>query len=126
MLHTLLLGILHRVRDAFFTQIGDYSGTKDEIDALAREYGVLLGRQSERDMPKTKFSYGITGGKIMAKEYEGVMLLIATILRSTKGRRLLRSAKSGNFKEDHQIADWILMVETIMGWIQWLKSPKCK
>ena len=68
-LHTLYLGIFLRVRDAFFAQVGPTSQTATELDALAKEYGVLLERQSERDLPKSKFSKGIMGGKLMAKEY---------------------------------------------------------
>jgi hypothetical protein len=44
-------------------------------------------------MPKTKFSNGIIQGKPMAKEYEGVLLLIATILRFTSGSRVLKDRK---------------------------------
>ena len=43
----------------------------EDFDALAKEYGVLLARQSERNLPKTAFSKGIMGGKITAKEFEG-------------------------------------------------------
>jgi len=124
MLHTILLGIFMRVRDCFFDQIGYTSMTAHDINALSKEYGELLHRHSERDMPKTKFSKGIMAGKIMAKEFEGVLLLMATILRSTKGRQILESAKSGNFNEACQIADWTVVVETLLGWIQWLKSDR--
>jgi hypothetical protein len=123
MLHTILLGIFTRVRDGFFQQIGPTSETAKEIDALAKEYGELLARQSDRNMPKTKFSRGIMGGKLMAKEFEGVLLLIAVVLRSNKGARLLRSSKSGNFDDD-SIADWTLLIETLLGWLQWLKSEQ--
>lgn len=123
-LHTLYLGIFMRVRDAFFEQVGPTSGTAEDLDALAGEYGELLRRQSERDLPKSTFSKGITGGKIMAKEFEGVLLLIAILLRSSEGSRLLSLAQTKNFVEDYQIADWLLLVETLLGWIQWLKSDK--
>jgi hypothetical protein len=46
------------------------------------EYGELFARQSDRNMPKSKFNVGITGGKLMAKEYEGVLLLLATMRSS--------------------------------------------
>jgi hypothetical protein len=29
----------------------------------------------------------------------------------------------GNFNDD-QIADWLLLLETLLGWVQWLKSEK--
>jgi hypothetical protein len=121
-LHTLYLGIFVRVRDAFFEQVGPSSNTSTELDALAREYGTLLQRQSERDLPKTSFKKTIMGGKLMAKEFEGVLLLLALLLRCSKGRELLQEAASKNFEDDNQIKDWTLLVETLLGWIQWLKS----
>ena len=124
MLHTILLGIFMRVRDAFFEQVGLTSTTTEELDALAMEYGELLARKSERNMPKTKFGRGITGGKIMAKEYEGVLLLIAVLLRSSKGRRLLQTARSRHFQEEGFLTDWSTLVETLLGWIQWLKCKR--
>jgi hypothetical protein len=126
MLHTILLGLFLRVRDCFFVQVGASSDTTKDLDALAMEYGELYARHSERNMPKTKFSKGITGGKIMAKEYEGVMLLLATIVRCSKGRRLLKSARSKKFKEDDLIQDWALLLETLLGWIEWLKCTRLK
>ena len=74
-LHTLYLGIFFRVRDAFFAQVGPTSQIANKLDVLAKDYGVLLERQSERDLPKSQFSKGIMGGKLMAKEYEGVLRL---------------------------------------------------
>ena len=130
-LHTLYLGIFLRVRDAFFAQVGPTSQTATELDALAKEYGVLLERQSERDLPKSKFSKGIMGGKLMAKEYEGVLLLIALLLRCSAGRKLLSTSAAiinkthvKSFEHEHQRRDWILLVETLLGWIQWLKSSE--
>lgn len=122
MLHALLLGIFKYVRDCFFEQIGPTSQLADEINALAVEYGGLLCRQSDRDMPKTTFGNGIQKGKLMAKEYPGVLLIMATILRSTEGRKLLRAKEGSSFAEERGIADWILLIETLLQWEMWLKS----
>jgi hypothetical protein len=122
MLHALLLGIFKYIRDCFFEQIGPTSKAAGEIDALAREYGVLLTRQSDRDKPKTKFGGGIRKGKLTAKEFPGVLLCMAIILRSTKGREILKSGKSSNFAEPGVIEDWTLLVETMLQWETWLKK----
>ena len=123
MLHTIFLGIFMRVRDGFFSQTGESSQTTADLDALAMEYGELLARKSERDLPKTKFTTGITGGKLMAKEYEGVLLfLIAVLLHSTKGRAMILL----KFKDEKLVEDWVLLVETLLGWIMWLKSKRLK
>jgi hypothetical protein len=120
-LHTIYLGIFLRVRDAFFEQVGPTSQTAEDIDALAKEYGVLLARQSERNLPKSAFTKGIRGGKIMAKEFEGVLLLLAVVLQSSEGQNILRRSQSRNFVHRHQIQDWVLLLETLLQWVQWLK-----
>ena len=75
-------------------------------------------------MPKTKFSKGIHGkGKIMAKQYTGVLLLMATVLHSSKGHNLLCKRKI-NFGTNNQLYDWIMLVETLLQWEQWLKSDQ--
>ena len=56
----------------------------------------------------------------MAKEYTGVMLVMAAILRCKEGQRLLKSAKKRNFKQDWLIKDWILLVETLLQWEAYL------
>jgi hypothetical protein len=75
-------------------------------------------------MPKTKFSNGIIQGKLMAKEYEGVLLLIATILRSTSGSNVLKDRKGTTFSTEDGINDWVTLVETLLMWVQWLKSDE--
>lgn len=124
MLHSLLLGIFKYVRDCFFTQIGETSKNAVEINSLAVEFGELYHRQSDRDKPKTKFSNGIQKGKLMAKEYRGVLLIMATILASTKGRLLLRKKKSGIFATEDGLHDWKMLVETLLMWEVWLKSEE--
>ena len=125
MLHHLLLGVFKYVRDVFFQQIGEESEVAREVNSLAVELGGLFGRQSDRDLPKTKFYNGIQKGKLMAKEYTGVLLIIAAILRSTEGRRLLSAHKHLRFARDKTlIDDWVLLVETLLLWEEWLKSEE--
>ena len=85
MLHAILLGMFKYMKECFFLQIGETSLLAQEINALAEQYGELLACQSNCNMPKTKFSKGIHGkGKIMVKEYTGVLLLMATVLHSSR------------------------------------------
>jgi hypothetical protein len=124
MLHALLLGIFSYVRDMLFEQCGPTSKLAEEIDGIASEYGVRFNRQSDRDMPKTVFNGGVQGGKLMAKEFTGVLLNILATLRSTLGRGLLMDKKRSNFAEDGKLKDWIMLLEILIQWEQWLKSPK--
>lgn len=126
MLHHILLGIFKYVRNIFFSQIGDMSQTAQEINALAKLLGKFFARQSDRDLPKTNFTKGIKEGKIMAKEFSGVMLLIAAILQTTGGREMLRTKRGQQFKLSEKIDDWSLLVETLLEWEDFLKLPKMK
>lgn len=124
MLHFLLLGIFMYTRDCFFEQLGENSGIASEIDALAVEYGALFSRQSDRDLPKTKFSGGIREGKITGKEFPGILLLMAALIRSQHGRNLLLDPKSGKFASETYLQDWIMLIESLLQWEQWLKSDE--
>ena len=123
LLHTLQLGIFKRVRECFFTQIGDTSILGEEINSLAKLYGRLFNRQSDRDLPQTNFAKGIKKGKITAKEFSGVMLLMAAILQSFKGRAMLSTQKK-NFGELYLLDDWVMLVETMLEWEAFLKLDR--
>jgi hypothetical protein len=124
LLHAILLGVFKYVRDCFFEQIGPTSATSDEINSLAMMIGVFFARQSDRNKPRTKFAKGILKGKLMAKEYTGVLLVMAAILRCQSGKDILKSARKKNFKEDWLIKDWILLVETLLQWEAYLNLPQ--
>ena len=98
MLHALYLGIFKYIRDAFFEQIGKTSKLKHTVEALCKRYGLHLSRQSARDMPQTKFANGVNVGKLMAKDYSGVLLCLACVVRSSKGRTELAKRKNSRLK----------------------------
>ena len=61
----------------------------------------------------------------MAKEFRGILLVILTIFRSTKGREAL--ARRKHFKEAEALDDWILLVETMLQWEAYLNEKEmCK
>ena len=122
MLHAILLGLFKYTRDCFFEQIGETSQLADEINGLAKQYGALLSRQSDRDLPVTRFANGIKRGKLMANEYPGILLCMAAVLRSTGGRNRLQRKKTGHFADDNALRDWSQLVETFLQWERWLKS----
>jgi hypothetical protein len=94
MLHAIQLGIFKYVRECFFEQIGESSKLSDEINSLSMSYASLFSRQSDRDLPVTRFASGIKKGKLMANEYPGILLCLAAILRSTCGKQLLSGKKN--------------------------------
>ena len=117
-LHAIQLGLFKYLRDIFFDRIGSTSALAEDINGLAAKYGKVFSRQSERDLPHTKFSKGIQKGKLMARDYRGVLLIMAAILRSTRGRELLFTRKKLGGKNG--LRDWTLLVELMLEWEAYL------
>ena len=125
MLHAIHLGIFLYVKECFFAQIGPTSQLAKDIDGLAQKYGELFRHNSERDLPNCKFTHGIKRKrKLMATEYRGVLLVIAAILRSTLGRRMLQ--KNKHFQLDAHVKDWLMLVESLLEWEAYLCEPKMR
>ena len=124
MLHAILLGDFKYVRDIFFSFVGDSAAVSHEINGLAKVYGKLFSHQSDRSFGSTNFGKGIREGKLMAKDYRGVLLNLAAVLRSTKGRQLLHTKRK--FKKDSSKDDWLMLVETLLEWEAYLNQPTMK
>lgn len=126
LLHAFLLGTFKYIRDVFFEVIGKTSEGARKINALAKVYGKLFLRQSDRTMPGTFFTRGIQQGKLMAKDYRGVLLLMLAIVRSTKGREILKGQQKSTFRDegDTTLDDWILLVELMLEWESYMNEPK--
>ena len=114
MLHAILLGVFKYARDIFFIHMGEESKLAEDINGLAQQYGKLLTHQSDWDLPHTNFAKGIQKGKLMAKQYRGVLLIMAAVLRSTMGRDLLMKRK--RFGKEKGLSDWTLLVELLLEW----------
>jgi hypothetical protein len=56
----------------------------------------------------------------MAKEYTSVLLIMAAVLCSTLGCRLL--SQNNTHFGPVQLLDWTMLVETLLEWEVWLKS----
>ena len=123
MLHALLLGVFRYVRDCFFQQLGEKGKLSDKFNAYAMQYGKLFSRQSDRNLPPSKFAAGIKKGKLTAKEYPGILLCMAAVLRCTGGRKLLMAKKKKEFGPIGALRDWSQLLETLLQWERWLRSP---
>ena len=120
MLHAILLGVFKYTRDCFFEQMGPKSQLAQAINGLAQLYGHQFQRQSERQMPRCTFNQGLDKGKLMAKEYRGILLVIAAILRSQQGQDLLSTNE--NFASPQVYKDWVLLVEMLLEWEAFLNE----
>ena len=121
LLHHILLGIYKYCRDQFFIQIGRTSKPAKDINALAKIIGRLMARQSDRDLPKTNFAKGIFEGKIMGKEFSGVLLVMAALLQIKMSKKILAGARGKKFGKQDLIDDWAMLVETLLEWEAYLK-----
>ena len=116
MLHAVLLGNFMYLRDTLYEQVGPTSQLAEKIDEIASLFGDYFGRQSERNLPKCKFGHHIREGKINAKEYRGVLLLMASVLHSDEGKvHLLGSAKELGWNKK-RIEEWAELVELLLSW----------
>ena len=111
MLHTVLLGIFKYVRDVFFQYVGATSIPAKQINGLSKEYAKCFSRQSDRSMPPMRFSKGIQEGKLMGKEYRGVILLLLVIVRSKAGGSIIKRSRKGKFRSKEAVSDWALLLE---------------
>ena len=102
MLHAFLLGTFKYLRDILFEQIGPESEGARVLNALSKVYSQLFGRQSDRTMPGTGFTKGINVGKLMGKDYRGVLLVMLAMFRSKKGSSKVLKAHQ-NFKHEGAI-----------------------
>jgi hypothetical protein len=123
-LHAIQLGLFKYCRDIFFSLLGKTSELAENINGLATMYGKLFTHQSERDMPYTNFAKGIQKGKLMARDYRGVLLIMAAVLRSQKGRDLLFTKKKMGGKNG--LRDWTLLVELLLEWEAFLCEKKMR
>jgi hypothetical protein len=119
MLHAIQLGIFKYLREGFFANLPATNVKTLKIIALSTIYCKLFARQSDRSLPGTNFSKGIKGGgKMMAKDCRGILLVMLALFRSARGRELLGSFKA--YKGEVAKDDWILLIELLLEWETYL------
>ncbi len=75
-------------------------------------------------MPGTAFSNRIQVGKLMAKDYRGVLLIMLAIVWSSKGREILKRNKNFKDLQETTLNDWILLLESMLEWESYLNEPQ--
>ena len=123
-LHWIQINKFKYVIAMFFAQTGMKSILTTNLEIVAKSMGYLFSRQSDRDKPRTEFSKGIRGGKLMAHEMSGVILVLLATIRCKKGQKLLLHGSRGKQKDhvgsDVQVQDWISLLELLLMWESWL------
>ena len=115
----------------FFAQTGKDSLLSKKINTLAKMMGHLYKRQSDRDIARTDFTAkGVKKGKLMGHEMSGLIIVIVSVLRSTKGRTTLLTESRGNqkgyFGQHWLVRDWVLLLETMLQMEAWLKQDELR
>jgi hypothetical protein len=114
----------------FFTQTGKDTILSKRFNALCKSMGYLFKRQSDRDINRTDFSRGIKGGKLMAHEMSGMIVVLLAAIRTTKGRTILltkcRGTQRKNFGKIEFIQDWMLLLTSLLQCEAWLKEPELR
>ena len=129
-LHWIQLGQFGYSRENLFKQTGSGKLGRD-VNKCATEMGWLFQRQSDKALPRTKFTNGVMKGKLMAHEHTGLMLNLAATIRSAQGRKILttgcNTTKQGDFFPDAKwVNDWLLLLETQLQLEQWLRQDCLK
>ena len=129
-LHWICINQFGYTRNNFFEQCGPTSELASIINSTAIAIGVMLKRQSDKDMPRTQFAKGVQEGKLMAHEMAGVLLTILITIRSTRGRTALLESSRGksktNYEDKSYVTDWILLIETQLTFERWMNLPEMK
>jgi hypothetical protein len=124
-LHYVQIGKYAYLRGEFFECIGKTSEVAKLFNAHARNVGVTLHRQSDRDKPRTMFTKGLMKGKVMAHEMRGVILVILASIRTTKGRNILmknRGKAKNNFGTMKQVKDWCSLLQLWLQYEAWMNK----
>ena len=127
-LHLVLLGWFKYCMDAFILQMGGPKTTSAALfDDLCADIGRSLQRQSDREVPRTNFPKGFsTVANLKGHEIVGCLVVMLFAVQTSQFRSIFSSPRhsgEGKFGNDIHIADWILLLESLLQWHQWLKKP---
>ena len=129
-LHLIHLGLLKRGGETFFDVVGRNSARCPLLDSLCRCVGDMLTRQSDRNLPRTRFPTAFSSYKnLMGHEMPGTLLILLFSLHTSNFRQIFRS----DFKKtkDHRslrdirrVHDWILLIESFLHWERWVQQKE--
>ena len=121
-LHMIDLGILKYLVVVFFASIGSQdSKLHSLVDTWAKRVGKHLQHQSDRNLPRTYFPNGISGGtKLNGHEYVGVVLVLAILLRMDGPRKTI--LKYQDSMSGKKLDQWANLFELCVCWRKWLQK----
>ena len=129
-LHWLQINKFTYIVSCFYEQTGEDSQFIKEIERIAASMGPLFQRQSEAAAQRTSFPRGLKPPCISGHHRSGILLVLLTVLRSSKGRHIIDTyAKKydrykKHFGKKQQIQDWIRLLELYIMLETWLRREK--
>ena len=126
-LHWVNIGKFGYTRANLFDQLGEDSNLMKEFNKVCTSIGYTMARQSNRELPRTKFDRGVTAGKLQGHEMTGLLLTIASAFRTTKGRLVFSTWARGDQKLNWNaegVKLWVELIERQLQYEAWLKSPE--
>jgi hypothetical protein len=124
-LHIVDLGLFKYGLEGFFICLGMNPKSKApckmlmELASIARHIGRFLNHQSDRELPRTYFPFGVTAGtKLSGHEYQGVLLVVLIMCYMEESRSMFLSKMSVPVL--HQ---WIRLLE-LRYWLKKASIPR--
>lgn len=118
-LHMIDLGIFKYLVETFFSSVGN-KGCKVHslMDSWCKRVGRYLQHQSDKNLPRTYFPYGVSGStKLNGHEYIGVILVLFVLLKMEGPRRTLSNYNVSN----ETMNGWASLFELCICWRKWLQ-----
>lgn len=131
-LHLVLLGWFKYVVQSFFKQIGQNSVPGRKYVVLCRDIAAQLARQSDRSIPRITCNDFSSASNIPGHEYSGILLIMLLALETSRYGEIFDRARAlsvqGGHADKHPghdcfIADWKLLLTSLLEWWAWMKQP---
>ena len=131
-LHLVLLGWFKYVVQSFFKQIGHTSVPGRKYVRLCHDIASQLARQSDRNIPRTTCNDFSSASNIPGHEYAGILLIMLLAFETSRYGEIFDRARAlaiqgGHIDKhpghDHFIADWKLLLTSLLEWWAWMKQP---
>jgi hypothetical protein len=132
-LHLVLLGWFKYVVKSFLKQIGQNGAACKKYVRLCHGVASQLGRQSDRDIPRTTTNDFSTAANIPGHEYAGILLIMLLAFETSRYGEIFDRARAlaiqGGEADKHPghdffIADWKLLLSSLLEWWAWMKQPQ--
>ena len=123
-LHMHQLGAAKRFVETFETFTGKATVTRNVLAGLAEDYGKALARQSERELPRTRFPDHLNAKNKEGKHFSGMLLTIILALVSVDGQNALSLGQEDEVKAERKAGyrGQIEAAELILGMEEFLTS----